>query len=136
MIELKKQFSRRELLWFGPLFAMFAGLVGWIVMRKFDATAVANGIWLVAAAVIVLYYLVPPLRHPIFMAWLAAVFPLGWLLSHVLLSVVFYLVVLPIGLLLKIFRHDPLRRRLDPAADSYWIEREPPAEPKRYFRQF
>ena len=32
--------------------------------------------------------------------------------------------------------YDPLRRRLDPTAVSYWLKRDPPAEPKRYFRQY
>ena len=38
----------------------------------------------------------------------------------------FAMVFVPIGLLLRLFGKDPLRLRLDPAAQSYWIEREPP----------
>ncbi|MGI9239766.1 MAG: SxtJ family membrane protein [Verrucomicrobiales bacterium] len=136
MIELKKSFTQGELRWFGPLFGIFAGLLGWIALQKFDAPAVANGIWLSALGVIGTYYLVPAWRRPIFTAWLALVFPLGWLLSHLLLSLVFYCVVFPIGLMLRVFRYDPLRRRLDPTAVSYWLKRDPPAAPKRYFRQY
>jgi len=136
MIEFKKSFSRSELLWFGPLFAAFAGLVGWVAIHHFDAPKVATWIWASAAAVIVIYYLIPPLRRAIFVAWLAAVFPIGWVISHVLLSMVFYLLVLPIGLMLRLFRYDALQRRFDHDAVSYWIKRGPPADAKRYFRQF
>ena len=136
MIELKTSFTRRELLWFGPLFGMFAGLIGWLAMQKLGAPAVATGVWLSALAVIGIYYLVPAWRRPIFTAWLALVFPLGWLLSHLLLSFVFYFVVFPIGLMLRAVRYDPLRRRLDHSVASYWVKRGPPAEPKRYFRQY
>jgi hypothetical protein len=136
MIDLKTSFSRRELMWFGPLFALFAGMVGGIAWSKFDAPSVARAIWISAAVVIAIYYLVPPLRKGIFIGWMAAVFPIGWILSHVLLSVVFYLVVFPIGLMLRLFRYDALKRRLDPDAASYWIKREAPDDPRKYFRQF
>jgi hypothetical protein len=136
MIGLKTSFSRRELLWFGPLFALFSGLVGGYARWKFGAPEVAKWIWIISAGVIVLYYLLPPLRKWIFIGWMAAVFPMGWILSHVLLSLVFYLVVFPIGLMMRLFRYDALRRRLDPEATSYWIKREANPDRRRYFRQF
>lgn len=136
MIGLKTSFSRRELLWFGPLFALFGVLVGALALWKFGAPGVAKWIWIISAVVIAIYYLAPPLRRWIFIGWMAAVFPIGWILSHVVLSVVFYLVVFPIGLLLRLFRYDALRRRFDPEATSYWIKREVSEDPRRYFRQF
>ncbi|MFT5106198.1 MAG: hypothetical protein ACI8XO_000560 [Verrucomicrobiales bacterium] len=136
MIDLKTTFSRRELLWFGPLFALFAGMIGGLARSKFDAPDVAKWIWVISAVLIGLYYAVPPLRKWMFIGWMAAVFPLGWILSHVLLSVVFYLVVFPIGILMRLFRYDALRRRLDPDAKSYWIERESNRDSRKYFRQF
>lgn len=136
MIDLKTTFSRRELLWFGPLFALFAGMIGALARSKFDAPDVAKWIWVISAVLIGLYYAVPPLRKWMFIGWMAAVFPLGWILSHVLLSVVFYLVVFPIGILMRLFRYDALRRRLDPDAKSYWIERESNRDSRKYFRQF
>ena len=136
MIGIKTSYSRRELMWFGPLFALFAGLVGGVASWKFDAPGFAKWVGLVSAAIVAIYYAVPPLRKPIFVAWLAAVFPIGWVVSHLLLSVVFYLVVFPIGLLVRLFGYDALRRRREPDAESYWIEREPRDDPRRYFRQF
>lgn len=136
MVEIKSTFSRRELLWFGPLFALFAGMIGGVARWRFAAPEVAQGIWIFSAALIALYYLVPALRRGIFTGWLAAVFPLGWLLSHVLLAAVFYLVVFPIGFLMKLFRYDALQRRFDRDAESYWIEREPKRDARDYFRQY
>ena len=136
MINLKTSFSRRELLWFGPLFALFGGMVGGLARWKFEAPDAARWIWIISAVVVVIYYLVPPFRRWIFIGWVGAVFPVGWILSHVLLSVVFYLVVFPIGLLMRLFRYDALRRRRDPDAESYWIKRGSITDPRRYFRQF
>ena len=103
---------------------------------KFEAPQAAMWIAVIAGVVIVLYYLVPPLRRRIFMAWLGVAFPIGWLLSHLLLTVVFCLVVLPIGLLMRLLRYDALHRRIDSRAPSYWIERDSQPDPQTYFRQF
>lgn len=62
-------------------------------------------------------------------------FPIGYVVSHVLLAAMYYLVLLPIGLLLRCCGHDPLERKWDPDASSYWQERTPPAKPDRYFDQ-
>jgi hypothetical protein len=55
---------------------------------------------------------------------------LGLLLFHivspVVLGLLFYLTVTPVGFLLRLFGKDPLRLRRDSAAKSYWILREPP----------
>ena len=48
------------------------------------------------------------------------------IVSPIALGIVFYVAVLPTGLLLRLFGKDPLRLRLDPTAESYWIKREPP----------
>ncbi len=49
MIALKKTFSESELRWFGPLFALFAGLIGALARWKFDAPQPAAWIWAIEA---------------------------------------------------------------------------------------
>ena len=59
------------------------------------------------------------------------------MVSHVVLALVYYLVFVPIGLLMRLFGYDPMKRGFDPEAATYWTARDPKAsEPKRYFRQF
>jgi hypothetical protein len=48
------------------------------------------------------------------------------IVSPLALGIIFYVTVLPTGILLRLFGKDPLRLRKDPAAESYWIKREPP----------
>lgn len=136
MIEIKRDFSQRELLWFGPLFALFGGMVGTIVSLKFGHTGLVRGIWLGSLGLIALYYLLPPARKVIFTGWLMAFYPVGWVLSHFLLTLVFYGVVFPIGLLTRLFRYDALSRHLDHETKSYWIPTETRQDLRRYFRQF
>ena len=60
-----------------------------------------------------------------------------WLTTRLILALTYYLVITPIGLLLRLFGKDALQRKIDPGADSYWIEREPePLDRERYKKQF
>ena len=54
---------------------------------------------------------------------------LAAIISPVMLGLVFYLCITPIGFLMRLFGKDPLRLRLEPEADTYWIRREPPGPP-------
>ena len=49
--------------------------------------------------------------------------------SPVMLAVMFFLIVTPTGLLMRVFAKRPLRSGRDPAAASYWIKRDPPGPP-------
>lgn len=136
IIEINKKPSRRELNWFGALFATFFGVFGGLIWWKFDAPQVAVVIWVVAGAITVIYYAVPPLRILLYLGWMYAAFPIGWTVSQLVLVIVYYLVVTPTGLLMRLRGHDPLRRHFDKEAQSYWVEHRPGGEPTRYFRQF
>jgi hypothetical protein len=67
---------------------------------------------------------------------MCAAFPIGWTVSHLLLAAVFYLLIAPLGLLLRTFGRDKLKLREDRSPATYWTPR-PPSKPlSRYFRQF
>ena len=136
LIEINKNPSLRELRWFGLLFLLFWGIVGGIVYVSAESFAVTVSIWLVALAVVVLYYLIPALRRPLYLGWLYAAFPIGWVVSHVVMAATFYLVVTPIGLLMRPLGHDPMKRRVDESAETYWVAYSPQRRSERYFRQF
>ena len=62
---------------------------------------------------------------------------LAAVVNPVVLGLVFFTTVIPIGLLMRLFGKDPLRTRLEPEADSYWIPRDPPGpEPSSMRNQF
>ena len=73
----------------------------------------------------------------IYIAWMTLAFVLGFIMAHVILTLFFFLVVTPIGLVARLFGKDFLRLKLDKSASSYWIPREPKAETAAdYERQF
>jgi hypothetical protein len=65
----------------------------------------------------------PTVVRPIAQGWAWIGHVLGRLTTPIILAVVFALVVVPLGLLMRVFGQDLLRLRRDPRAPSYWIER-------------
>jgi hypothetical protein len=62
---------------------------------------------------------------------------LGWLMTRIILTILFYLVVTPIGLLAKLSGKDFLNRKFNREAQSYWIPRKATTTDKRnYENQF
>ncbi len=75
----------------------------------------------------------PAALHYPYRGWMTLGHALGWINSRILLSLVFYLVVTPMGAIMRLFGHDPMRRSFDPQAPSYRVPREP--RPGDHMRQ-
>jgi hypothetical protein len=63
-------------------------------------------------------------------------FPIGWLLSRVVLTILFYGVFTPIALLFRIIGRDALGLKKRPESASYWVLKPRAVGPEDYFRQF
>jgi hypothetical protein len=101
-------------------FAVLGLINGWHEGRLWPLMTVVAVLFLGAAL------LRPAALHPLNRAW----FKLGLLLHKVvnpiIMCLVFYGTVLPIGLFMRALGKDLLRLKLQPEADSYWILRQPP----------
>lgn len=136
IIEINKNPSERELRWFGLMAGVFFVILGAIFYRRFSNAGVAYSVWSFALIVPVVYYAVPAIRKPFYLGWLYAAYPIGWTVSHLILLITYYLALTPIGIMMRLLGHDPLQRKLDRKADTYWLKHEEPADNSRYFRQF
>jgi hypothetical protein len=136
MIDLNLNPSRKELRIFAGLFWVFFTGVAWYVRHKTGSSAAAAGILAAATAVGVVGLSVPRWVRPVYIVWMLAAFPIGWVMSHVLMGAIFYLVVTPIGLVMRACGRDPMQRKFDREATSYWICRAKDDKTERYFRQF
>lgn len=72
----------------------------------------------------------------VYLLALYATMPMGMTVSFLLLMAVYYGVVTPIGYLLRLAGYDPMQRKWDRDAKTYWVSRETDTEAKRYFQQF
>lgn len=99
----------------------------WLVIFIVAAIGVLGGIAIFASKA---------LGASIYRTWMFAALPIGWTISHVILGIVFFLVMTPIGLLMRASGKDPMTRVPDPRATTYWVPHVKPAHTKRYFQQF
>ena len=136
LIEINKNPSKNELRWFGLLLLLFFLMVGGLLSWEFESAKLFQILASVGAGLCVVYYVVPPLRKPLYLGWLYAAFPIGWTVSHVILLLTFYLVVTPIGLIMRMVGKDSLKLRMDRSASTYWIQRKPMPPAPSYFKQY
>ena len=99
----------------------------------------APRIWALGAggALLVVALVLPRLLGPLNALWMWLGRTLQKVASPIVMGVVYYLAVAPIGVIRRLFGWDPLHRSFDPEAESYWIERTPPGPaPDTMNRQF
>ncbi len=78
----------------------------------------------------------PQALRPLYLLLNAIAFPIGLVLSHVIMGVLYYVLLTPIGLIFRLVGRDVLHRKADPGAPSYWVRRRKVSDMKRYFNQF
>jgi hypothetical protein len=128
--------SPRDLRKFGLLVGgVFLLLGGWFLFRH-------KPIWpylLTPGALLVVFGVLAPrlLKRP-YLAWMGLAFILGSIVSTIILTLFYYVVVTPIGLLARMCGQDFLSLKLNAAANSYWITRDNSVarQPAEYEQQF
>jgi hypothetical protein len=136
MIPLPTNPTERDLRWFGGLGMPFLwGVALWLTVRH-NAAGWAVGVATIGLLLGIIAYVRPQLLRPVYIGWMMAVFPIGWVIGHVLLGIVYFGVLTPVGWLLRLSGHDPLDRQPDRSAATYWQPRTRQRKPADYFRQF
>ena len=116
----------------------------WLVFWSFvGVTAYQRGggraaivLWGAAALLGTAGLIRPSLMRLVYTLWMGAVYPVGFLVSNLVLGAVFYLVFTPIGLLQRLAGRDPLERKFDRSRKSYWEPRAGTARAEKYFKQY
>src|SRR6267378_5362748 len=112
---------------FGLVFAVaFLVIAAWPLMQGETLRWWASG---VAAALALIAVFKPALLGGLNRLWIKFGVLLGKVVSPVALGVLFYGVLTPLGALMRLTGKDPLRRRREPEATSYWLPRQPPGPP-------
>jgi len=120
---------------------------GWVCLVLFGAIGLlqvlhkgrpALGWSLVAFAVLclVLSLTVPRIFRWFFTGAMLVAFPIGFVVSQVMLAILFFGVFLVLGLLLRARRWDAMLRRRKPPGASDWEAKPMPTEVRRYLRQY
>ena len=118
---------------FGLTFAVVFGILAAITSYRGSSWAVA---WSsLSGVVLTLTWLAPQLLSPLNWAWLKLGLLLHRVTNPILMGIMFYFVIFPIGLLLRIFGKDLLRLKREPSSDTYWIIRTDGRSPSTAMRE-
>ena len=135
MIAIQWNPERKQLRQFaGIWFPAFCALVGWSIARKTGHWHEVEVGWAIAGILSIAGLVYPSLIRPIFVGLILLTYPIGWVVSYVLLGVIFYGVVTPIGMILRLTGHDPLQLKA-PLGNSLWKSPVGKTDPARYLRQ-
>lgn len=84
----------------------------------------------------VVFWILPQIARPFYSAWYFLACCMGFVVGNVLLSALFYLLVTPIGLAVRLSGRKLLCKCPDKSQVTYWREAQKVVDFKRYFRQF
>ena len=129
--------SVRELRQFaGILLPLFFLVVGGSILYSGGSTITAAG--LAGAGIVIggIGFARPSFMRPIYLGWIYAAYPIGWVVSHITMGIVFYLVVTPLGAAMRLTGYDPMRVRVPRTQTTYWTKCEPVGSKRDYFRQY
>ena len=138
MSEVKSGLSRleqsnREMKNFGITMAVALTILGALVF--FLGSHPERAYWLGGFALFFLLFgvLLPSMLKPIHIVWMGLALILGFFMSRLLLTLLYVLVITPIGLVMRLFGKDLLNEKMRPEAETYWIKRQKQdVEPERY----
>ena len=119
----------------GLCIAFFGGFAVWQYLGH-SRTEFALVLAVLAITIGPLGLVFPRAVKPIFVAWLTLAFPIGWIVSRVLLMVLFWGVLTPIAVVTRLAGRDVLGLRRRSEVTTYWTPKEQPLGIRSYFRQY
>ncbi|HUT24595.1 MAG TPA: SxtJ family membrane protein [Sumerlaeia bacterium] len=136
LVKINWKPDRKELRKFGVVmmaaFPVIGALLAWRAFHSAAPFWVCLGIGLVF---LLSSFLSPPLGRVLYRGWMALAFALGAVVSPVVLGAVYFLILTPIGLILRLCGRDPLQLRKG-SRPSFWREIRHRTETSDYERQF
>jgi MFS family permease len=145
MIEINWRPDDRTLRQFGVIalvgFSFLAAIAWWeLFIFAFglgEARTIVAGTFAVLAGLSALFSLVAPRANlPIYLGLTILSYPIGFVLSYVIMGFLFFVMITPVGLIFRLTGYDPLQRRFEPEATTYWADPRPRRGKESFFRQF
>lgn len=128
MISAYHKPGKSELRSFGFLFAVFFILVIGVVIPMIrqdigllftDLSLWPRWPWVVGAVVAAWAALHPASLHLLHRPWMVFADVAGWVNTRIILVLLFYVLILPIGFIMRLFGYDPMQRKIDKDLQTY-----------------
>ena len=109
---------------FGTLFVVVFGLLG--AVSWWRGGAIYPWVFGLSALTLAVTLVKPDWLAPANRAWMKLAELLNRVVSPIVLGVIFYGIFTPIAWVMRWAGRDAMKRRFEPAAHTYWVERDPP----------
>jgi len=115
---------------------VFAILLGYLSFKKSGTFASPILIWIGGGTWGIFGLAFPRLTKHCFVVVTFLTYPFSWLFSRVILTLFFYGLITPTGILMRCLGHDLLQRKKLPKSTTYWVAHKPAKNRAQYFKQF
>ncbi len=112
----KKSLREFGLITGGILVGIFGLLLPWLLEHEFPTWP-----WVVTGILWTLAILLPMSLDPVYRVWMKIGSVLAWINTRIILGIMFYLIFLPVGLVLRLTGKDAMNRKLSKTQDTYRI---------------
>ena len=133
LVEINWTPTSKQLRQFGVLCLVALPFLGWLWTRDGAVVAWLSGIGFGLALV---GLVVPKALKPLFIGLMLLAFPIGMVVSEVVMLLIYFGVFLPIGLCFKLMKRDALKRSILPESLTYWERKKAPKNAASYYRQW
>ena len=108
----------------GGAFVVLWAVLAYLLPALIDKGGSHPALAAIGVALALVGTVAPKILKPLYYGWMSLALTLGFVMTRVLLTIFFFLVLTPVGLVMKLLGRDPLERKLDPEGASYWIDKE------------
>ena len=136
--ETTKDPTKKQLRQFGLMVGIILILIGSYWMFYRDIFETARVVLLVIGGFLFLSGLIAPTKlKPTYAVWMKLAHVLAYVNTRIIISLIFFLVITPIGIIIRLIKADLLHEKFQPDAPSYWTDtEEPPSVKEHCERQF
>ena len=132
----KIEATKKELTSFGWVIGIALGLIGLlsIYLNGWVLTTSPMILWAVGGAFLIAGLTVPIALKPFYIPWMWLATLLNWVVTRVILFLFFALLITPLGTVMRLFGHDPMRKKSPKnSSESLWIPKESDPRGTKHF---
>jgi len=128
--------NNKDLRIFGLTLIIGFGLIGGLFFWR-ESLTVAKWMWMGSIGIGGLAILAPPLSRPFYFLWMGLAFVMGTIVSFLILSLIFYGIITPVGMMMRLIGRDALLRKKEATKkQTYWHKHPDMIDKKIYDRLF
>lgn len=113
------QLNNKELRDFGLLTGTIIAVLFGLLLPWLRGHALPLVPWIIALVLWVLAALVPMVLGPVYQVWMRIGLVLGWVNTRIILGIIFFALMMPMGAIMRLLNQDPMARKFDGNLKTY-----------------